>query len=140
MLTLASPGETVEFRGSGYHDHHYGTAPIGYGLTRWLRARVLTEDRAIMCQIAAARDLAASWQEQLIEADAHGVRNIDGQRWDAGRQRGDLWFPYPESFGCEAIRFSEPLVIGAGLGALWLTYSARLADGSVTRALCEIGV
>ena len=34
-------GRRIEFAGRGYHDHNYGTAPIGPGLKRWVWGRAI---------------------------------------------------------------------------------------------------
>lgn len=37
----AGGSETIEFTGRGYHDHNYGTAPLGPGLAKWIWGRAI---------------------------------------------------------------------------------------------------
>src|SRR5688572_20695367 len=42
---IVLPGlQKTPFRGRGYHDHNFGTGPIGPGIKQWVRGRVLLDD------------------------------------------------------------------------------------------------
>jgi hypothetical protein len=62
--TIGLNGETIEFRGRGYHDHQFATSPPGNSLS----GRVLFDDAACAFHISSSAI--------LIEADASGAREI----------------------------------------------------------------
>jgi hypothetical protein len=45
-FTADAPGEGlgIRFAGRGYHDHNYGTGPLGPGLKRWIWGRAAFDD------------------------------------------------------------------------------------------------
>ena len=49
-------GETISLDGLGYHDHNFGTGPIGPGLKRWFWGRVLRHDRVLSFHFARGSD------------------------------------------------------------------------------------
>ena len=77
-------GETLDFAGRGYHDHNYGTGPIGPGLARWTWGRVLLADRVVGFHLAEPSDRKRAAELHLFEADAAGERDVtDAHRGDA---------------------------------------------------------
>jgi hypothetical protein len=131
---------TIEFQGRGYHDHHYGTAPLGLGLKRWIRGRVLLDERAIAFQMAEPRDKLAM-ESELLEADREGIRHWDEQRWTFPKSRRARWRTpdYPEEMRCgEKLKLSQPCIIDPMGSDLRIIYSAQLEDGSVAQALCDV--
>jgi carotenoid 1,2-hydratase len=133
-------GQKVEFRGRGYHDHNYGTAPLGPGLRRWIWGRVLFGDDSVATfHFAQARDDALEDEVHLIEADATGLREtpIATVEADWSRRTGAL-LQYPEKLRLEnALWLSNPRLIDSSPFYLRLTYDAQRGDRRGT-ALCEI--
>lgn len=137
--TVRCGGETIEFAGRGYHDHNYGTGPIGPGLKRWVWGRVLFEGRAVTFHHATPRDAKLSDETHVIEANAAGLAarglavkpKID---WSA-RALG-LAYPRSLDFG-EVLSLRNPRVVDAAPFYLRLTYDAasRGEDGT---AFCEV--
>jgi carotenoid 1,2-hydratase len=133
-------GEHVDFRGSGYHDHSYGTQPIGFGIQRWFRGRVLLEGNpCVAFHCARPRDRRLPDEISLIEADASGMRELDVGEvevdWSA-RSRLLLAFPRQARFG-SALQLSGPRVIDSSPFSLRILYDAEVGARRGT-ALCEV--
>lgn len=133
-------GETISFRGRGYHDHNFGTGPLGPGLSRWTWGRVLLKDRALIFHLAEPRDSMMAMETHLIEADADGVRERSDQSWVfRGSKRSSLGLRYPEQLAySDALVLDSPRVIDASPFYLRVLYTARLADGQIAPAFCEV--
>ena len=72
--TIDIPGSSpIKFRGRGYHDHNFGTGPIGPGIKRWFRGRLLLDDRCIAFHFARPRDSKVQPEMHLIEIDSAGA-------------------------------------------------------------------
>ena len=130
-------GETVEFAGLGYHDHNYGTAPIGPGLRRWIWGRCFTRDGGFVgFHLAEPRDAALPAESHLFSADGdHGAAG----RADYAR-RSSLLLPYPATvdYG-DALRLTNPRVVDSQPFYLRLAYDAAgdlVPGGGV--AFCEV--
>lgn len=132
--------ETLSFQGRGYHDHNYGTGPLGPGLKRWMWGRVLMEDRVMMFHLARPCDVKIGMETHLIEADAEGVRERTDQVWSMqGSRRTATGLVYPEQLRCgEVLVLSAPKVIDASPFYIRLTYEACLSGKNVAAAFCEI--
>ncbi len=108
---------TIAFNGRGYHDHNYGTGPIGPGLHRWIWGRVLRDDRVETFHLAVPRDPALPAEFHLVEADAAGVREVTTAAaptlaWD---RRTPTLLDYPATID---------------LGRPWVLRNPRVVDGS----------
>jgi carotenoid 1,2-hydratase len=134
-----SPGRTIEFAGRGYHDHHFGTAPVGPGLLQWVSGRVLAERSVMTFQIARPRDPAMSDEVRLVEADAAGVRDVPTAcqvDWDRRHSLFGRTYPARILFG-DRLWLANPRVIETGPCYGRVTYDARL-DGRTATAFCNV--
>jgi carotenoid 1,2-hydratase len=132
-------GEKVSFVGRGYHDHNYGTGPIGPGLKRWVWGRMLLNHRVVTFHYAlpTAHDL--SPEVHLIEADATSRREISSQKVDCdwlGKTAMGLAYPKRIDFG-EALRLSNPRVTDSAPFYMRLIYEAT-SRGEKGTAFCEV--
>jgi carotenoid 1,2-hydratase len=137
--TIRCVGQAIEFRGRGYHDHNYGTAPLGAGLKRWIWGRVLFDDLACTFHFARPRDRGLADEVHLIEADATGVREVPiaAVEGDWSRRTAGL-LCYPPQLRFEnALWLSNGRVIDSSPFYLRLMYDAR-HDDRHGRAFCEI--
>jgi hypothetical protein len=152
-LRAGAGNTTLAFRGRGYHDHHYGTAPVCPELSRLLRGTALFSDRAYTFQLTRPRGAPAhapgtapaidtgTGHAQLLRADASGVRDVTDApvRVDWSRRAG--WFlPYPSElrFGTE-LRLTAPAVLDASPFSLRIQYTAAApATAETATAFCEL--
>jgi carotenoid 1,2-hydratase len=138
----ARAAREIDFRGRGYHDHGYGTAPMSQGLRRWMRGRVLAEGRSLALHVAEPHDAAAATEIRLIEADAAGVRELTVETPGPVWSRTAALLRYPvelriRTFGREELRLFDPSVLDAGPLYTRLLYSA-VVGAQVRRAFCEV--
>ena len=138
--TIRCGGEAIAFSGRGYHDHNYGTGPIGPGLKRWVWGRVLFENRAVTFHHATPRDGSLADETHVIEATAAAARGFATNStidWSA-RSLASMNLAYPRSldFG-EMLRLTNPRVVDAAPFYLRLTYDAA-SRGERGRAFCEV--
>ena len=126
----------VTIAGRGYHDHNYGTGPIGPGLRRWMWGRVIADDHVVMFHLAEPH--AGPAELHLIEGDGHGLREITGEtatvdwsRWTATGLR------YPARVRAGPLDLREPAVVDASPFYLRLSYAASVR-GVAGRAFCEV--
>lgn len=131
--------QSLPFRGLGYHDHNYGSAPLGPGLRRWIWGRVLFEDTVHTFHFARAKDPNLADEVHLIAADATGMREVPIACVEADwARRTAMWLRYPDSVRFEnALWLSKPRVIDSSPFYLRCTYDAACADRH-GRAFCEI--
>jgi carotenoid 1,2-hydratase len=137
--TIRMNGRSIDFRGRGYHDHNYGTAPLGAGLKRWIWGRVLFDDLACTFHFAQARNPSLADEIHLIQADATGVREIavavvEGS-W-SGLTANLLRYPRELRFE-NALWLANARVIDSAPFYLRLMYEAQ-HDDRRGRAFCEI--
>ncbi len=138
--SIALTGQNpIRFEGRGYHDHNYGTGPIGPGLKHWFWGRALLDDAAITFHLARARDARLPDEVHLIEANASGVtdRSAVGAQVDwSGHSK--LWLRYPlrANFG-EVLRLCNPRLIDSSPFYLRLIYDAEFC-GKKTTAFTEV--
>jgi carotenoid 1,2-hydratase len=132
-------GEEFAFRGRGYHDHNYGSAPIGQGVKRWLWGRILTEDRAATFHLAVPSDRDRPDEAQAIVVDASGMRELAIDRRDiadwSGVSRLMLRYPMRVDFG-HGLSLHSPRVIDSSPFYMRLLYETPWGGGA--RALCEV--
>ncbi len=122
--------------GRGYHDHNYGTGPIGPGLRRWVWGRVLVDDgHAVMFHLA--QPDAGPHELHVVEADAFGLRDVqataavDWSRWTATGLR------YPAAVRAGPLELRNPEVVDASPFYLRVAYTAAVR-GVPGRAFCEV--
>ncbi len=127
------------FDGMGYHDHNYGTAPIGPGLKRWVWGRILTDEAVELFHLAEPREAGLPNEVHFLAADSEAVVEEEGDNnfrstdWD-WRGLGATLLRYPQeiSFTGEP-RLRDPRVVDAAPFYLRLTYDA----GRGRTAFCE---
>ena len=153
----SSVGRSIDFAGRGYHDHNYGTAPIGPGLHRWVWGRAIAPtsasdedsvaasrlgtdastgagagDRMYTFHFARPRDGRLPDEVHLVRADAAGVRDVPvasaAVDWD-GRSATFLRYPKAIDFGPH-LRLSNPRVVDSAPFYLRLVYDAVMDAGS----------
>lgn len=132
-------GETIEFNGRGYHDHNYGTAPIGPGLKRWIWGRVLFEDAACTFHYARPQDSRLADEVHLVEADEAGTRElpIAHASSDWSGITGSL-LRYPKQLSLDdQLLLSNPRVVDSSPFYMRLIYDAKVRD-RMGKAFCEI--
>jgi len=147
--TIEIGGQTISLDGLGYHDHNFGTGPIGSGLKRWFWGRVLRDDHVLSFHFARGRDPAVgdeivvvrgeTCEPQLAQIDVPLSRIRFSRRTALG-----LGYPASASLGVAApgdvLQLSRGRVIDSQPFYLRLIYDAVL-DGDTSRpatALCEV--
>jgi hypothetical protein len=124
--------------GLGYHDHQYGTGPIGPGLKRWMCGRVLMEDHAAMFQYAQPRDVHQPDDVYMVEADAFAMRELPVGRFNADWSlKSSKLLRYPAWVEAGAMQLVNPKVIDSSPYHLRVVYDASVR-GASGKALCEI--
>jgi carotenoid 1,2-hydratase len=121
----------IDFRGRGYHDHRYGTAPPGAALRRWASGRVHVGDGTYAFHVARPLDRGRPDDVRLIRCDSDGVRAVDDEQlrvvWGAGR---GLQPPYPaELTANNRLRLTRPRVIHSDASRVRLLYHASAHGG-----------
>ena len=131
-------GEPLAFAGRGYHDHNFGTGPIGPGLKRWIWGRVLTDDGVVSFHFARPSDPRLPDEVHLLRADAGGVAEVAcAARVDWSRRTGWLLaYPASADFGPE-LRLANPRVVDSAPFYMRLTYEAE-TPGRRGTAFCEV--
>ena len=131
-------GTTISFCGRGYHDHNYGTGPIGPGLKRWMWGRVLMPDHAAMFHFAQPKTSSFDDDVHMLEADQFGLREIPIDRFNADwRLRTNTLLRYPAWVEAGPMQLIKPKVIDASPFYLRLVYQASVR-GVHGQAFCEI--
>jgi hypothetical protein len=136
-------------RGRGFYDHEYGSGPIGLGVRRRLRGRVICGDRVIAFSRVEPRGADDQPESMIIETHVGGVRAMQetirpGRDINAGRG-----LCYPSELTIGSIRLANPRVVSAGAemgagagiraggGGFTIIYDAAWEGGS-GEAWCEI--
>jgi hypothetical protein len=139
-LTDSASGKVTPLlmNGRGYHDHHYGTGPIGPGLKRLMSGRVLMDDHALLFHFAQPRDVNQPDDIHMIEADSFGSRELPVDRFNADWSRKTKSFlRYPAWVEAGAIQLVNPRVIDATPFSICLIYDASVR-GASGQAFCQI--
>ena len=149
-VQLAGPDggsrRVIGFSGRGYHDHNFGSAPLGPGLRRWIRGRTLWDDGMLAFHYARPRRRRLGDEVSLVRADEKGVREVPvtltRSDWSG---RSALAVRYPTRLHLKAgdvatgdIKLESPRVIHATAFQLRLIYEAQFGDRR-GEALCEVG-
>jgi len=131
--------EVIPFTGKGYHDHNYGTGPLGQGLARWIWGRVLFNDQVFTFHHAIPKNASLPPETHLIEADHHGVREINVKHPHATwNRRTILNLVYPSSLDFDDVfQLDAPRVIDSSPFYLRLTYQ-ETCRGREGVAFCEV--
>ncbi len=128
----------IAFTGRGYHDHNYGTAPIGPGLKRWFWGRVLFDDRMVTFHYARARDASLPDEVHIVAAGPEGQIDLAPKHcdvvWD---RRTPLGLAYPSAARFDSIlELSNPRLVDSAPFYMRLVYDA-VVDGRRGTAFCE---
>jgi carotenoid 1,2-hydratase len=132
-------GEKIVFNGRGYHDHNYGTGPLGPGLKRWIWGRLLCEESVFTFHYAIPRDPSLPAEIHLVEANVDGIRDTQvrcaSAAWD---RRTILNLAYPSSLAFDdVLQLTSPRVIDSSPFYLRLIYDAA-GRGKKGIAFCEV--
>jgi hypothetical protein len=139
IATAGGADFTIPFRGRGYHDHNFGTGPIGPGIKQWFRGRMLLDDRSVTFQFAKPRDGQLKEEMRLIEVDSAGAHEIDVDKIELDwSKRTAAWLRYPTSANFQdVLRLENPRVIGSSPFNLRLSYDATF-HAHRGSAFCEV--
>ncbi len=130
--------KSFALNGRGYHDHNFGTGPIGPGLKRWMWGRLLMEDHVAMFHFAQPKDATIADEIHLLEAEPFGIREHQVHRFNADWcRRTSTLLHYPAWVEAGPLQLINPKVIDASPFYLRLSYDASLRGTSAT-AFCEI--
>lgn len=136
--TAGKLSQTFAVRGQGYHDHHYGSGPIGPGLRRWMWGRVLMPDHAVIFHFAQPMDGSLADEVHLLEAEQLGQRELPVNRFNADWSlRTSKYLKYPAWVETGAMQLVNPTVVDASAFHLRLCYQASLRGVNAT-AFCQI--
>jgi carotenoid 1,2-hydratase len=130
---------TLKLTGPGYHDHNYGSGPIGPGLSRWMWGRVLMPDQAVMFHYAQTRDPQVENEVHLLESQHLIQGELPVNRFNADWNRRSKWLlKYPSWVETGPLKLVNARVIDESPFYLRLCYQASVRDVTGT-AFCEIG-
>jgi hypothetical protein len=143
-LEVEQPKAATAFAGLAYHDHNYGTAPIGPGLKRWIWGRVLLGDRVTTFHYACPNDTSLPDEPHLVEADAREVREVRVARVEGDwSRRNATLLAYPDALtfrdadGTAVLSLSQPRLIDSAPFYMRLQYQATVR-GRAGTAFCEV--
>jgi carotenoid 1,2-hydratase len=141
-LSSAAGDEEIAFTGRGYHDHNYGTGPLGPGLRRWIWGRVLLADRVLTFHYARPKDAALPDEIHLMQADERTFGPVAVDAVTADWAGASLGLAYPKSLAFDdKLTLAAPRVIDRAPFYLRLQYQAggALTGGAAgATAFCEI--
>jgi carotenoid 1,2-hydratase len=130
---------TLKLIGPGYHDHNYGSGPIGPGLERWMWGRVLMQDHAVMFHYAQTRDPSVENEIHLLESQQMGQGELPVNRFNADWNRRSAWLlKYPSWVETGPLTLVNPRIVDESPFYLRLSYEASVR-GAAGTAFCEIG-
>ncbi|MGA2497654.1 MAG: hypothetical protein ABSH20_07920 [Tepidisphaeraceae bacterium] len=138
LAQAAAPMRQIEFTGRGYHDHNYGTGPLGPGLARWIWGRVLLDDRVATFHYARPRNSELGDEVHLLEADAGGVHDLPVAKvtGDWSKQTS-LLLAYPAELRFDGLlRLFNPRLIDSAPFYMRMVYDVEFR-GRAGKALCE---
>lgn len=137
--------EVIEFAGRGYHDHNYGTAPLGPGLRRWTWGRAIFDDGVRTFHVAEPADPRRADEVHLIEATAGGIEELPVSSVRMSPWRHTSWgLQYPQSVHLadeaagDRLRLTNPRVVDSSPFYLRVSYQATDGRHRMGRAFCEI--
>ena len=135
--TLDVAGGRVEFAGTGYHDHNYGTAPIGPGLKRWIWGRAFDEEGGGVWTFhhAVPADPDLPLETHVLRADGQGAREVETAFEADWSRRSATRLAYPAQVGLGGhLTLSDPRLVEDAPFYLRATYETDRGG----RAFCEI--
>ncbi len=128
------------FDGVAYHDHNYGTGPLGDGLRRWVWGRVFTKSRLLSFHLAEPRDEHLPTERHAYEVTDNGYANVPAEAlaadWSA---RSATRLPYPNTIRLgDALELTQPRMLDDSPFYLRVLYDAW-CDGETNEAMVEVG-
>lgn len=128
---------TTPFRARGYHDHQFGSRPIGKHIERSLRGRVLLDDRCVAFFFAQPRD--GAMMSHVVEIDSNTARDVEIKRTEMDWSRTVAGLRYPAEVHIDdVIRLSNPRPIDPSKYWCRAIYDATVRGRPAGHALCEI--
>lgn len=137
--SFAMGGERIAFQGRGYHDHNYGTGPIGPGLKRWAWGRAILNDRVYTFHFARPTDRRLADEGHLLVGDQTGLREVPVTKAavDWSRRNGTLLsFPAEIVFD-DYLKLTAPRLVDSSPFYMRMIYTAQ-AGGEQGTAFCEV--
>jgi hypothetical protein len=129
----------IPIAGLGYHDHQFGTGPLGMSVVRRFWGRVLAEDRLLAFHVTEPIRPHLPEKAQIVEGGAEGLQHnrlgawsID---WGVRVSRG-INYPVTVTLG-ERLRLSNPRLLDSNHHQLRLEYDAE-GEGAKGTAFCEV--
>lgn len=138
--SISLGSEAIQFTGQGYHDHNYGTGPIGPGLRRWIWGRAIFHSSVVTFHHAVPCNPELPNETHLLEADRTGIRELKRDAYpDPGffKRTGTL-LSYPDEIKWRNdLRLVKPRIIDSSPFYLRINYDAWSLQGEGT-AFCEV--
>lgn len=136
---ISCNGQMLDFNGRGYHDHNYGTAPIGPGLRRWFWGRILLEDVAYSFHFAEPKNPSIPLETHLLKADLGAMQELPTKQVEIDWSGRTGWrLDYPKMVRVDdLLTLSRPRVIDYSPFYLRMIYPA-VVEGRNGLAFCEL--
>lgn len=137
-ITLTGPSPRQwNLKGRAYHDHNYGTGPLGPGLKRWIWGRALFDDACYTFHYAVSKDPTLPPEPHLIRVTPAGVTDLT-RHVTAEFTKRALGLAYPPTLEFDGVmRLTNPKVIDPTPFYLRLVYDAE-CEGRRGTAFCEV--
>lgn len=132
--------EIIEFAGRGAYDRQFGTGPQSFGMRRWLRGRILKNNRTILFQIAASRVRSSGGECCLVDVE---LNSVPVSRSPALRMAGDVRLaagirvPAEICIG-DALKLIGPQAVSASPFVSRVLYTAQTEGDEGSTALCDV--
>ncbi len=138
---VGSGDKSWTLTGRGYHDHNYGTGPLGPGLRRWIWGRAMFDDAVYTFHFARARDARLPDEAYLIRGDPTqgAVEDVPVAHVSADWSK---WSPLGLAYPAQ-LRFDDAMVLSSprliDLAPFYMRLVYRCAvNGREGTAFCEV--
>ena len=142
--------ERIDFTGLGYHDHNYGTGPLGPGLAKWIWGRVILPDRVLAFHYAIPRDKKLKPEVHVMSATQETFEPLHVDVLADWSKRTPVGLAYPSrlQFG-DLMTLHTPRVIDSAPFYMRLQYEVTMhgkhhhpnpvsGKEGTTTAFCEV--
>ncbi|GIW77595.1 MAG: hydroxyneurosporene dehydrogenase [Phycisphaerae bacterium] len=137
--------EQIDFTGLGYHDHNFGTGPLGPGLKRWIWGRAILHNRVLTFHYAVPHNPSLPNEVHLIEGSEDGFRELQVRHTESdwiGWSKTGLRYPKKLAFHASnrpgtTLELTNPRLIDVSPFYMRISYDARI-EGEPTSAFCEV--
>lgn len=140
-LDRPTGGRTWQLAGHAYHDHNYGTGPLGPGLHRWIWGRALFEDACYTFHYAVPQDPDLPPEPHMLRVTPRaGVEDVSPAARSVNasfNRRSSLLLAYPGRLELGPMHLMQPRIVDNTPFYLRLTYAAD-CEGRTGRAFCEV--